>query len=61
MPHSRTTQPKEDKRSPASAAKRSLLNPKKLEILDWIENLIVPTLVQMYLENNVLQSEVNRA
>lgn len=40
--------------------RRSELSPKQVQILDWIENFIVPALVEKYIQERVLNREANR-
>ena len=53
-------QPKGVKRPYGQISKRSMPDPKKLQVLEWIEKLIVPELVQMYLENSNIRGEAAR-
>jgi len=46
--------------SKKAAGKRLDLTPKELQVLDLIENLIVPALVEKYIAEKVLNREVNR-
>jgi hypothetical protein len=41
-------------------ARRSELSPRQVQILDWIENFIVPALVEKYIQEQVLNREANR-
>jgi hypothetical protein len=40
--------------------KRLELTGKQIEVLDWIENLIVPALVEKYIEEQVLNKGARR-
>ena len=52
-----STQPKP---RPFGRTKRAELSPKQVEVLDWIENFIVPALVEKYIQERVLNREVSR-
>jgi hypothetical protein len=43
---------------PFNGTKRPDLTPRQLEVLDWIEDLIVPVLVEKYIEERVLNKKV---
>jgi hypothetical protein len=45
---------------PVKRGKRAEMSPRQLEILDWIEQLIVPALVEKYIQERVLNREANR-
>jgi hypothetical protein len=40
--------------------KRAELTPKQVEVLDWIENFIVPALVEKYVQERVLNQGARR-
>ena len=52
----------EDRLHPRLAPKqrRETLTPKQMEVLDWIETLIVPALVDRYIEDQVLKAKAER-
>jgi hypothetical protein len=39
---------------------RAELTPKQIEVFDWIENFIVPALVDKYIEEHMLQRDGHR-
>lgn len=60
MPAVTPTTSMQPKPRPFKRMKRTNLTPKQLEVLDWIENLIVPALVEKYIQERVLNQETRR-